>query len=57
MQQLFTDSNLSKETLTSDEYLTEKMARAIRAALLNDKPNGTVILIMTQLGQVVVMLL
>lgn len=37
-----TDSNLSKETLTSDEYLTEKMARAIRAALLNDKPNGTV---------------
>lgn len=35
-------SNLSKETLTSDEYLTEKMARAIRAALLNDKPNGTV---------------
>lgn len=34
--------NLSKETLTSDEYLTEKMARAIRAALLNDKPNGTV---------------
>lgn len=37
-----TDSNLSKETLTSDEYLTEKLARAIRAALLNDKPNGTV---------------
>ena len=37
-----TDSNLSKETITSDEYLTEKMARAIRAALLNDKPNGTV---------------
>lgn len=37
-----TDSNLSKKTLTSDEYLTEKMARAIRAALLNDKPNGTV---------------
>ena len=37
-----TDSNLSKETLTSDEYLTEKMAKAIRAALLNDKPNGTV---------------
>lgn len=37
-----TDSNLSKETLTSYEYLTEKMARAIRAALLNDKPNGTV---------------
>lgn len=37
-----TDSNLSKETLTSDEYLIEKMARAIRAALLNDKPNGTV---------------
>lgn len=37
-----TNSNLSKETLTSDEYLTEKMARAIRAALLNDKPNGTV---------------
>ena len=37
-----TDSNLSKETLTSDEYLTEKMARAIRAALLKDKPNGTV---------------
>lgn len=37
-----TDSNLSKETLTSDEYLTEKMARAIRAALLNYKPNGTV---------------
>ena len=37
-----TDSNLSKETLTSDEYLTEKMARAIRAALLNDKSNGTV---------------
>lgn len=37
-----TDSNLSKETLTSDEYLTEKMARAIRAALLNDKPKGTV---------------
>lgn len=37
-----TDSNLSKETLTNDEYLTEKMARAIRAALLNDKPNGTV---------------
>lgn len=37
-----TDSNLSKETLTSDEYLTEKMARAIKAALLNDKPNGTV---------------
>ena len=37
-----TDSNLSKETLTSDEYLTEKMVRAIRAALLNDKPNGTV---------------
>lgn len=37
-----TDSNLSKENLTSDEYLTEKMARAIRAALLNDKPNGTV---------------
>lgn len=37
-----TDSNLSKETLTSDEYLTEKMARAIRAALLNDKPNSTV---------------
>ena len=35
-------NNLSKETLTSDEYLTEKMARAIRAALLNDKPNGTV---------------
>lgn len=37
-----TDSNLSKETLTSEEYLTEKMARAIRAALQNDKPNGTV---------------
>jgi TP901 family phage tail tape measure protein len=37
-----TDSNLSKEILTSDEYLTEKMVRAIRAALLNDKPNGTV---------------
>lgn len=37
-----TDSNLSKETLTSDEYLTEKLARAIRAALLNDNPNGTV---------------
>lgn len=37
-----TDSNLSKETLTSDEYLTEKMARAIKAALLNDKPQGTV---------------
>lgn len=37
-----TDSNLSKETLTRDEYLTEKMARAIRAALLNDKPNSTV---------------
>ena len=37
-----TDSNLSKETITSDEYLTEKMARAIRAALLNDKPNGTI---------------
>lgn len=37
-----TDSNLSKETLTSDEYLTEKMARAIKAALLNDKPKGTV---------------
>ena len=37
-----TDSNLSKETITSDEYLTEKMAKAIRAALLNDKPNGTV---------------
>lgn len=37
-----TDSNLSKETLTSDEYLTEKMARAIRAALLNGKPNSTV---------------
>ena len=37
-----TDSNLSKEILTSDEYLTEKLARAIRAALLNDKPNGTV---------------
>ena len=37
-----TDSNLSKETLTSDEYLTEKMIRAIRAALLNDKPNSTV---------------
>lgn len=37
-----TDSNLSKETLTSDEYLTEKMARAIRAALLNDNPKGTV---------------
>lgn len=37
-----TDSNLSKETLTSDEYLTEKIARAIRAALLNDKPDSTV---------------
>lgn len=37
-----TESNISKETMTSEEYLTDKMARAIKAALQNDKPSSTV---------------